>query len=123
MISAMSNEADTCRKFVLPKIYTAGWTDEQIAEQHPITDGRVVVAGSKVRRRPKKKPDYILITDGEKQSRVVELQSLRDWVSSNCHIQSSSSSSGIEPERRKLYRIAIVFHGLDSICIAIRSAI
>ena len=26
----MPNEADTCRKFVLPKLYDAGWTDDQI---------------------------------------------------------------------------------------------
>ncbi|MCY2995231.1 MAG: hypothetical protein NTY19_46320 [Planctomycetota bacterium] len=25
--------ADTCRKLVTPKIYAAGWTDEQISEQ------------------------------------------------------------------------------------------
>jgi type I restriction enzyme R subunit len=23
-------EADTCRRYVLPKLYEAGWTDEQI---------------------------------------------------------------------------------------------
>ncbi len=27
------SEADTCRKLVTPKIYAAGWTDEQISEQ------------------------------------------------------------------------------------------
>lgn len=26
-------EADTCRKVVLPKLYAAGWTDDQISEQ------------------------------------------------------------------------------------------
>jgi len=26
-------EADTCRKYVLPKLYEADWTDEQISEQ------------------------------------------------------------------------------------------
>lgn len=33
-------EADTCRKYVLPKLYEAGWTDDQINEQHTFTDGR-----------------------------------------------------------------------------------
>jgi hypothetical protein len=28
-------EADTCRKYVLPNLYQAGWTDDQINEQHP----------------------------------------------------------------------------------------
>jgi hypothetical protein len=32
-------EADTCRKYVLPKLYGAGWTDDQINEQHTFTDG------------------------------------------------------------------------------------
>lgn len=27
----MLTEADTCRKYVLPKLYTAGWTDDQIS--------------------------------------------------------------------------------------------
>ena len=35
-------EADTCRIYVLPKLYEAGWTDEQINEQHTFTDGRVI---------------------------------------------------------------------------------
>ena len=35
-------EADTCRKFVLPKLYAAGWDDEQISEQKTFTDGRIV---------------------------------------------------------------------------------
>jgi type I restriction enzyme R subunit len=26
-------EADTCRQYVLPKLYAAGWDDERIAEQ------------------------------------------------------------------------------------------
>ena len=40
------SEADTCRTYVLPKLYAAGWTDEQIREQVTFTDGRIVPAGS-----------------------------------------------------------------------------
>jgi type I restriction enzyme R subunit len=40
-------EADTCRKYVLPKLYAAGWTDDQISEQKSFTDGRIVVVGTK----------------------------------------------------------------------------
>jgi hypothetical protein len=36
-----ATEADTCRKYVLPNLYQAGWTDDQINEQHTFTDGRV----------------------------------------------------------------------------------
>ena len=53
-------EADTCRKYVLPKLYTAGWSDDQISEQKTFTDGRIVVAGDKIRRLPQKRADYLL---------------------------------------------------------------
>jgi hypothetical protein len=36
----MSNEADTCWLYFLPKLKAAGWTDDQIKEQVNITDGR-----------------------------------------------------------------------------------
>ena len=53
-------EADTCRKYVLPKLYDAGWSDEQINEQHTFTDGRIVPTGSRIRRRKQKRADYRL---------------------------------------------------------------
>jgi type I restriction enzyme, R subunit len=53
-------EADTCRKYVLPKLYSAGWNDDQISEQKSFTDGRIVVIGAKPRRRPAKRADYLL---------------------------------------------------------------
>jgi len=57
---ATLTEADTCRKYVLPKLYAAGWTDDQISEQKTFTDGRIVVVGSKYSRRPQKRADYLL---------------------------------------------------------------
>ena len=57
---AALTEADTCRRYVLPKLYAAGWTDEQISEQKTFTDGRIVVVGSKCSRRPQKRADYLL---------------------------------------------------------------
>jgi type I restriction enzyme, R subunit len=57
---AFLTEADTCRRYVLPKLYAAGWNDDQISEQKSFTDGRIVVAGSKVKRRPQKRLDYLL---------------------------------------------------------------
>ncbi len=56
----MPNEADTCRKFVLPKLYAAGWTDDQICEQRYFTDGRIVTVGRQHYRKPGKKVDYLL---------------------------------------------------------------
>jgi type I restriction enzyme R subunit len=54
------NEADTCRQYVLPKLYAAGWTDDQIREQKTFTDGRIVIAGSRPIRRTQKRADYLL---------------------------------------------------------------
>jgi len=54
------NEADTCRTYVLPKLYNAGWEDTQISEQKSFTDGRIVVVGNRAIRRPQKRADYLL---------------------------------------------------------------
>ncbi len=58
----MSNEADTCRRFVVPNLQAAGWEDEphRVNEQVTFTDGRIVVAGRRGLRRPGKRADYIL---------------------------------------------------------------
>jgi type I restriction enzyme R subunit len=54
------NEADTCRKLVVPKLQAAGWEAEphRINEQVTFTDGRIVVVGRKARRRPGKRADF-----------------------------------------------------------------
>ena len=59
-ISVVITEADTCRKYVLPKLYAAGWNDDQISEQKSFTDGRIIPVGVKGRRRPCKRADYLL---------------------------------------------------------------
>ena len=58
----MISEADTCRKYVLPKLTEAGWDDEphSFTEQKSFTDGRIIVAGNRVRRRLPKRADYLL---------------------------------------------------------------
>jgi type I site-specific restriction endonuclease len=38
----MTSEADTCRTYVLPALYAAGWTDDQIREQVSFTPGRII---------------------------------------------------------------------------------
>ena len=53
----MTTEADTCRKYVLPKLYEVGWNDDQISEQRTFTDGRIMVTGTRVWRRPQKRAD------------------------------------------------------------------
>lgn len=56
----MANEADTCRKYVLPNLYKSGWDDNQINEQYYFTDGRIIITGNKHYRKPGKKADYLL---------------------------------------------------------------
>ncbi len=70
----MTTEADTCRKYVVPKLDAAGWDTppHSYTEQRTFTDGRIVVAGSKVRRRPAKRADYLLRYTRDTMIAVVE---------------------------------------------------
>src|SRR6266852_3584658 len=70
-------EADTCRKFVVPKLQAAGWDNEphSIAEQRTITDGRIVPVGKSFIRRPPKRVDYLLRYRRDFTLAVVEAKS------------------------------------------------
>ena len=50
----MPNETDTCRKFVVPGLQTAGWDDDphSIAEQRYFTDGWIIVRDDRAERQP-----------------------------------------------------------------------
>lgn len=58
----MPTEADTCRKWVVPKLQAAGWDGEphSIAEQRTITDGRIVPVGKGFIRKSPRRVDYLL---------------------------------------------------------------
>jgi type I restriction enzyme, R subunit len=58
----MFTEADTCRKFIVPKLQSAGWDNDphSIAEQRTITDGRIVPVGKGFVRKPPKRVDFLL---------------------------------------------------------------
>jgi type I restriction enzyme, R subunit len=73
---ATLTEADTCRKYVLPKLYAAGWNDDQISEQRSFTDGRIVVTGEKPFRRLQKRADYLLKYRRDFSLAVVEAKSI-----------------------------------------------
>ena len=68
-------EADTCRQYVLPKLYSAGWTDETIQEQKTFTDGRILVTGRNARRGRQKRVDYPLYSRRDFPIAVVEAES------------------------------------------------
>ena len=58
----MITEADTCRKYILPKLIQAGWDNDphSFTEQKTFTDGRIVLVGEKVLRWAQKRADYLL---------------------------------------------------------------
>jgi len=70
-------EADTCRKFVVPKLQAAGWDNlpHAINEQRTFTDGRIVFVGGKARRGRQKRADYILRYSSDFPLAVVEAKS------------------------------------------------
>lgn len=75
-------EADTCREFVTPKRVAAGWgtSESVIVEQHSFTNGRIIVAGGKVRRGKQRRADYLLCYRRDMPLAVVEA-TLLDFTS------------------------------------------
>ncbi|HUR09220.1 MAG TPA: DEAD/DEAH box helicase family protein, partial [Nonomuraea sp.] len=57
-----SNEADTCRRLVAPRLQRAGWDEAPhvMNEQRSFTDGRVVLTGERARRGRQKRADFLL---------------------------------------------------------------
>ena len=53
-------EEDTCRDYVVPRLKEAGWSDDQIVEQYPVSDGRIVPTRGRHRREPPLRADYLL---------------------------------------------------------------
>jgi type I restriction enzyme R subunit len=53
-------ERDTCRDYVLPRLRAAGWSDDRIQMEFPITDGRIISVGTKHRRGDALRADYVL---------------------------------------------------------------
>lgn len=91
----MSNEADTCRKLVLPKLVEAGWDNEphRINEQVTFTDGRIVLAGNTVKRRPQKRADYLLRYTRDYLIAVVEAKP--DYLSAGDGLQQAKEYAEI----------------------------
>ncbi len=71
-------EADTCREFVTPKLVAAGWgaSESVLGEQHSFTNGRIIVAGGKVRRGKQRRADYLLYYRRDFPLAVVEAKEL-----------------------------------------------
>jgi len=73
----MLNEAETCRKFVVPKLQAAGWdtAPHSIAEQRTFTDGRIFpLPDGKAKRGKPRRADYILRYTRDFALAVVEVK-------------------------------------------------
>ena len=70
----LCNEADTCRKYVTPRLVQVGWDNEphSFTEQATFTDGRIIVVGDKPTRRKQKRADYLLRYTHDIKLAVVE---------------------------------------------------
>lgn len=78
MRDGVITEADTCREFVTPRLVEAGWgaAPHSIGEQHSFTNGRIIVAGGKVRRGKQKRADYLLYYRRDYPLAVVEAKEI-----------------------------------------------
>jgi type I restriction enzyme R subunit len=78
MRDGVITEADTCREFVTPKLIEAGWgtAPHAIGEQRSFTNGRIIVAGGKVRRGKQKRADYLLYYRRDYPLAVVEAKEI-----------------------------------------------
>lgn len=54
------NEADTCRRYVVPKLQQWDKEPHYLTEQYPIDAGRILITGKKINRRKIKRADYLL---------------------------------------------------------------
>ena len=78
MRDGVITEADTCREFVTPRLVEAGWgsAPHVIGEQRTFTNGRIIVAGGKVRRGKQKRADYLLYHRRDYPLAVVEAKEI-----------------------------------------------
>lgn len=91
------NEADTCRRCVIPRLQQAGWDNEPhaIAEPRTITDGRIVPVGQGFVRKPPKRVDYLLRYTRDFPLAVVEAKA------SQCRAKSNPGFSGAGSNPRR----------------------
>ncbi|MCA9047418.1 MAG: type I restriction enzyme HsdR N-terminal domain-containing protein [Planctomycetaceae bacterium] len=55
------SEREICSRFITPALQQSGWNlQTQIREERTLTDGRIHVRGSRTRRGPQKRADYVL---------------------------------------------------------------
>ncbi len=89
------NEADTCRKYVVPKLIEAGWDNapHSFTEQRTFTDGRIIPLGNKIRRGKQKRADYMLRYTRDFSIAIVEAKA--DYKSPSAGLQQAKEYAEI----------------------------
>ena len=128
-------EADTCRKFVVPKLQATGWDapPHAINEQRTFTDGRVLFVGNRARRGRQKRADYLLRYRSDFPIAVVEakarhrrasdgLQQAKDYAdilglkfayaTNGSELIEFDSTTGLERDRAEFPRPEELWHRL-----------
>lgn len=54
------NESDTRANLIDPKLHLAGWSNDLISREYPVSLGRIEIIGENYRRAAPKKADYVL---------------------------------------------------------------
>ena len=89
------SEADTSRKFIIPRLQAAGWDNDphSIAEQRSITDGRIIPAGKGFIRRLPRRVDYLLRYERNFPLAVVEAKAA--WKTVGDGMQQAKDYAGM----------------------------
>lgn len=66
------SERDICTKYITPSILNAGWELNQIREEYPFTDGKIIVRGKLVTRQKRMRSDYVLFYKNDLPLAVIE---------------------------------------------------
>ncbi|MGW1845137.1 EcoAI/FtnUII family type I restriction enzme subunit R [Streptomyces sp. NPDC001966] len=92
------NEDETCKRFVLPALRAAGWSDKQIRSQYRINDGRLVPTRRRHKRGAALAADYVLEYIPDVPIAVVEAKRYR-----------LSEENGVEQARRYARKLGLSF--------------
>lgn len=93
------NEADTRAILIDPKLHTAGWSNDLISREFPISAGRIEIIGENYRRAAPKKADYILrLTQHGEALAVVEAKE-----------ESAKASQGMAQAKEYAQKLGLLF--------------
>ncbi len=92
VIPIVLTEADTSTKYVVPRLRASGWDDSphSFAQEHSFTDGRIVLVGTRVKRKNKKRADFLL-------------QYTRDFTIAVAEVKSEDRPAGEGMQQAKEY--------------------